>query len=66
MQKTNLESCTKYIIVARLFGKEYSLPFMAIDEVADYLEKERDLEGVYRVQIIKLPWEVYTRRTEKH
>lgn len=61
--KTKIESINKYTVVMELLGKEYSIDFYVLNEVADFIENERNLKGVYRVQIIKLPVEVYTRKT---
>lgn len=61
--KTKVESTSKYTVLMELLGKEYSIDFYALDEVADFIENERNLKGVFRVQIIKLPVEVYTRKT---
>lgn len=64
MLKVDLESVYKYTVVMKLLGREYSIDFNSLDTLADFTGVERGLTGVYRVQIIRLPAGVYTRKTE--
>jgi len=59
------EDICKYVVHSKRSGNEFAISFASMDEVADYVETEKNITGVWKVVAQKIPPEVYTRRVKK-
>lgn len=51
-----------YVVKSKKGGNEFTVQFHSLTEVANYVENEFNVMGVWKLQVIKLPPEVYTRK----
>ena len=59
------EDTCKYVVHSKRNGNEFVISFENITELADYVETEENITGVWKLVAQKIPPEVYTRR-QKH
>jgi len=59
------EDICKYVVHSKKDGNEIVVSFTSMDKVADYVETEENVTGVWKVVAQKIPPEVYTRRVKK-
>ncbi len=57
------EDTCKYAVHSKRSGNEFAISFTSIDEVANYVETEQNVTGVWKVVAQKIPPEVYKRKT---
>jgi cAMP phosphodiesterase len=58
------EDICKYVVHSKRSGNEFAISFTSMDEVANYVETEKNITGVWKVVAQKIPPEVYTRRVK--
>ncbi len=56
------EDTCKYVVHSKRSGNEFTISFTSIDEVANYVEIEQNVTGVWKVVAQKIPPEVYERK----
>ena len=54
-----------YVVHSKKGGNEFIISFESLDEVADYVEKEPNVIGIWHTTSTKLPEGVYKRRTDE-
>ncbi len=59
------EDTCKYVVHSKRNGNEFVISFANITELADYVETEENITGVWKLVAQKIPPGVYTRR-HKH
>ncbi len=52
----------RYVVHFDVCGKEFITFFNTIDKVADFVEKDKNVTGVWYMMSCKLPEGVYTRK----
>jgi hypothetical protein len=58
------EDTCKYVVHSKKNGNEFAVSFPSMDQVADYVETEENVTGVWKVVAQKIPPQVYTRRVQ--
>ena len=58
------EDTCKYVVHSKKNGNEFAVSFPSMDQVADYVETEENITGVWKVVAQKIPPQVYTRRVQ--
>lgn len=58
------EDTCKYVVHSKKNGNEFAISFTSMDQVADYVETEENVTGVWKVVAQKIPPQVYTRRVQ--
>ena len=58
------EDTCKYVVHSKKNGNEFAVSFPSMDQVADYVETEENVTGVWKVVAQKIPPEVYKRRVQ--
>lgn len=58
------EDTCKYVVHSKKNGNEFAISFPSMDQVADYVETEENVTGVWKVVAQKIPPQVYTRRVQ--
>lgn len=58
------EDVCKYVVHSKKNGNEFAISFPSMDQVADYVETEENVTGVWKVVSQKIPPQVYTRRVQ--
>lgn len=54
----------KYVVHFKRDGNDFEISFTSIIDVADYVESEENVTGVWKVVSQKIPPEVYKRRVK--
>lgn len=55
-----------YVVKSKKGANEIIVKLQSIDEVADYVETDPNVVGVWNVTTVKLPQGVYTRRKNEN
>lgn len=54
-----------YVVKSKKGGNEIIVKLNSLDKVADYVEQDPNVVGVWNITTVKLPPNVYTRRVKK-